>query len=174
MRLLSVIAIAVFLSFSVSADPQPALKRKGPGFMKKKGPPGPPPDVLERFSQLSPSDRQEALSKLPPERREMMERRLERWSQTPPDQRRRLAGSYAQFAEMTPEKQQEVRQLFRRFSETFPPEKRPEAQAAIRRLRKADPEERKAILNNRRFTSNYSEEERKLLEQMATEIPGRE
>ena len=75
---------------------------------------------------------------------------------------------------MTPEKQQEVRQLFRRFSETFPPEKRPEAQAAIRRLRKADPEERKTILNNRRFTSNYSDEERKLLEQMATEIPGRE
>ena len=173
MRLLSVVAIAVFLSCSASADPQPALKRKGPGFMKK-GPGGPPPDVVERFSQLSPAERQEALSKLPPERREMMERRLERWNNTPPDQRKRLAGSYAQFQEMSPEKQQEVRRLFRRFSETFPPDRRPEAQAAIRRLRKAAPEARKLLLNNRRFTSNYSEEERKLLEQMAMEIPGRE
>ena len=103
-----------------------------------------------------------------------MERRLERWNQTPPDQRRRLAGSYAQFQEMTPEKQQEVRRLFRRFGETFPPEKRPEAQAAIRRLRKADPEERKTLLNSRRFVRDFSDDERKLLEQKATEIPGRE
>ena len=172
MRLLSVMAI--LLSCAAWADPQPALKRKGPGFMKQKGPGGPPPDVVERFSQLSPTERQEALSKLPPARREMMERRLERWNQTPVEQRKRLAGSYAQFREMSPEKQQEVRQLFRRFSETFPPERRPEAQAAIRRLRKADPEERKTILNNRRFVTNYSEEERKLLEQMAAEIPGKE
>jgi formate dehydrogenase maturation protein FdhE len=173
MRLLSVVAMAAFLSCTASADPQPALKRKGPGFMKK-GPIGPPPDVVERFSQLSPTERQEALSKLPPARREMMERRLERWNQTPVEQRRRLAGSYAQFQEMSPEKQHEVRRLFRRFGETFPPEKRPEAQAAIRRLRKADPEERKTLLNSRRFVRDFSDDERKLLEQMATEIPGRE
>lgn len=180
MRVLSIFALAVFLSMTAAADPQPALKGKGPGFMKKgpgfmkKGPGGPPPDLVERFSQLSPSERQDALSKLPPERREMMERRLENWANTPPDQRRRLAGSYARFQEMSPEKQQEVRGLFRRFSETFPPERRPEAQAAIRRLRNADPEERKNILNNRRFGSSFSDEEKKLLEQMATEIPGRE
>lgn len=172
MRLLSVMAL--LLSCAAWADPQPALKRKGPGFMKQKGPGGPPPDVVERFSHLTPAERQEALSKLPPARREMMERRLERWNQTPVEQRKRLAGSYAQFQEMTPEKQQEVRQLFRRFSETFPPERRPEAQMAIRRLRKADAGERKALLNNRRFVRNFSEDERKLLEQMATEIPGRE
>ena len=173
MRLLSVMAMAAFLCLSVSADPQPGPKRKGTGFMKK-GSGGPPPDVVERFSHLTPAERQEALSKLPPERREMMERRLERWNKTPMEQRRRLAGSYAQFAGMPPEKQQEVRQLFRRFSETFPPERRMEAQAAIRRLRKADAGERKAMLNNRRFVDSFSEEERKLLEQMATEIPGRE
>ncbi|MFN0100593.1 MAG: DUF3106 domain-containing protein [Bryobacteraceae bacterium] len=173
MRGLSIVALTVFLSCTAAADPQPALKRKGGGFVRK-GPDGPPPDVVERFSRLSSAERREALGKLPPERRRMMERRLEQWANTPPDQRRRLEGSYARFQEMTPEKQQEVRQLFRRFSETFPPDRRPTAHNAIRRLRKADPEERKKFLESRRFQDSFSEDERKLIEQMATDLPERE
>lgn len=174
MRPLSILAVAVLLACTASADPQPALKRKGPGFMKKGPAAGPPPDAVERFSRLTPSERREALGKLPKERRQMMERRLEQWDKTPPEERRRLAGSYARFQEMTPEKQQEVRQLFRRFSDTFPPERRPEAQAAIRRLRKAEPEERKRMLNSRRIQDSFNEDERKLIEQMATDLPDRE
>ena len=170
MRALSIIAAAAFLSVSVVADPQPGLKRKGPGFMKK-GPGGPMPDVVERFSRLTPSERREALEKLPPERRRMMERRLKAWANTTPEERRRLEGSYARFQEMTPEKQQEVRQLFRRFSETFEPDRRPKAQNAIRHLKRADSEERKRILGSRPFQNNFNEDERKLIEQMVNDLP---
>ena len=166
MRALSIIAVAVFLSGSVSADPQPGLKRKGPG--------GFTPEVVERFSRLTPSERDEALGKLPPERRKMMERRLEAWANTSPEERRRLEGSYARFQEMTPEKQQEVRQLFRRFSETFEPERRHQAHKAIRLLRKADAEERKRILGSGPLQKNFNEDERKLIEQMANDLPDRE
>ena len=172
MRALSVLALAVFLTGIVSADPQPALKRKGPGFMKK-GPGGSAPDAVDRFSRLTPSERSEALAQLPPERRKMMERRLEEWANTPPEERRRLGGSYARFQEMTPEKQQEVRQLFRRFSETFEPDRRPKAQNAIRHLKRADTEERKRILGSRPFQNNFNEDERKLIEQMVNDLPDR-
>lgn len=168
MRVISVVALAAFLSVSAFADPQPALKRKGPGFV------GPTPDLVERFSRLTPSERREALGKLPPERRLMMERRLENWVNTPPEERQRLQGSYARFQEMTPERQQEVRQLFRRFSETFEPERRPKAQHAVRVLKKADPEERKRFLGSRQFQNNFTEDERKLIEQMANDLPDRE
>lgn len=171
MRVLSFVAVAVILSCTATADPQPAMKRKG--FLKKGPPGGPNADAVERFSRLTPSERREALGKLPPERREMMERRLEKWAQTSPEERRRLQGSYAKFQEMAPEKQQEVRQLFRRFSETFPPERRMQAQAAIRQLRRADGEERKRLLGSRRLQENFSDDERKLIEQMAIELPDR-
>ena len=173
MRAGRVLALAVLLSAAAAADPQPALKRKGPAFLKK-GPGGPAPDAVERFSRLSPAERREALGKLPPERRKMMERRLNEWSQISPEERQRLRGSYAKFQEMTPEKQQEVRQLFRRFSETFQPERRPKAQNAIRLLKKADAEERKRILSSPRFQDNFNDDERKLIEQMATDLPDRD
>jgi uncharacterized protein YktA (UPF0223 family) len=173
MRAGRILGVAVLLSAAAAADPQPALKRKGPVFLKK-GPMGPAPDVLDRFGRLSPAERREALGKLPPERRKMMERRLDEWSQKSPEERERLRGSYAKFQEMTPEKQQEVRQLFRRFSETFQPERRPKAQNAIRLLKKADGEERKRILNSPRFLENFNEDERKLIEQMAADLPDRD
>jgi uncharacterized protein YktA (UPF0223 family) len=173
MRAISVFALALFFSCGAAADPQPGPKRKGPGFMKKGGP-GSAPDAVERFSRLTPSERREAMDKLPPERRKRMERRLEAWANTPPEERRRLGGSYARFREMTPEKQQEVRQLFRHFSETFAPDRRPKAQNAIRRLKRADPEERKRLLGSDRFQQEFSEDERKLIEQMANDLPDRD
>lgn len=155
----------LLLALSLTLAGQPSPKRKA--FMK--GPMGPPPEVIERFSRLSPDERKEALGKLPAERREAIERRLERWNNMTPEERNRMAGSYARFQAMTPERQREVRQLFRRFNETFTGERRQEAQSLIRKLRKADPEERKALLNDRRF----NDEERKVLEQMANERPPR-
>lgn len=173
MRALSVFIVAIFLACTATADPRPALKRKGPGFMKK-GSGGPGPDVVERFSRLTPSERREAIGKLPPERRKMMERRLEEWANTPAEERRRLEGTYARFQEMTPEKQQEIRQLFRRFSETFAPDRRPKAQNAIRLLKRADSEERQRFTGSRRYQENFNEDERKLIEQMANDLPDRD
>lgn len=155
--------IALALSLTAAAQPMP--KRKA--FLK--GPLGPRPEVVERFSRLSPDERKEALGRLPAARREAIERRLERWNNMTPEERSRVADSYARFQEMTPERQQEVRRLFRRFNETFTGERRQEAHALIRKLRKADPEERKSLLNDRRF----NDEERKVLEQMANERPAR-
>lgn len=173
MRLLSVVVIAAFVALTVPAIAQPPMARKGPGFMKK-GPGGRPfPEMVERFNNMSPAERSEALSKLPPARRRMMERRLEEWANTPPDQRRRLAGSYARFQEMTPERQREVRQIFREFSETFRDERRPEAMRAVRQLKRADADERPKLLESDRFRDSFNEEERKLIERMANELPDR-
>ena len=44
----------------------------------------------------------------------------------------------------------------------------------LRVLKKADPEERKRFLNSRPFQKNFTEDERKLIEQMANDLPDRE
>lgn len=132
---------------------------------------GPPAEAVERFAAMTPEERREALRRLPPRRREMMERRLEQWQRMSPEQRQRLGGAYARFQEMSPEKQEEVRQLFRRFSDTFAPARRQTAMMAIRRLRRAGPGERQEILASRRFHDLFTESERRLIEQMAIELP---
>ncbi|HEU0122296.1 MAG TPA: DUF3106 domain-containing protein [Bryobacteraceae bacterium] len=172
MRLLSIPAIAAFLASAAFADPPPPAKRKGPGgFMKKGAPPSPPGGAADRFLQLSPAQQKEAIHQLPPERREVLERRLEQWRNTPAEERRRLEGSYAKFQEMPPEKQEEVRQLFRRVRESFSADRAAAAHAAIRRLRRAEPGERKKLLETGRFQKEFNEEERKLLDQIAGELP---
>lgn len=172
MRLLSIPALAAFLATVALADPPPTGKRKGPGgFMKKGQPASQSAGGAGRFLQLSPAQQKEAIHQLPPERREVMERRLEQWRNTPPDERRRLEGSYARFQEMSPEKQEEMRQLYRRVRESFPAHRAAAAHAAIRRLRRAEPEERKKLLETGRFQKEFSEDERKLLDQIAGELP---
>lgn len=127
--------------------------------------------AFEKFLRLSPSDRRAAMKGLPPERRRNIERRMEQWQNMPPAQRRRIESRYARFQEMTPERQTEVRALFRRFSEVFPPDRRPAAQSAVRRLRNADEEQRKKLLESKRYQSSFNDEERKLIEQMAADLP---
>lgn len=174
MRRLSLAAIPLVMAGIVLADPQEAPKRKGPAYMKK-GPGGPPfRELVERFNKMSPTERSEALSKLPPERRRMMERRLEEWANSPPEVRRRLEASYARFRELSPEKQREVRELFRRFAETFTPERRLEAMRTVRRLKTADADGRKRITDSAVYSEQFSDEERRLIEKMAAELPDRD
>jgi Protein of unknown function (DUF3106) len=171
-RRITVLAV-LLAAFAVTVLPQPRPKFKGPGFGGPKGPVGIRPEAFEKFRRLTPEERKAALNNLPPQRREIMERRLEEWEKMTPEERQRVEGSYARFQEMTPERQQEVRLLYRRFSETFPAERRPQAQMTIRRLKGADPEERKRILESKRYQQSFSEDERKLIEQMVNELPDR-
>jgi hypothetical protein len=162
----AVMALLGLGGIPAEAQPQPKAKLKVFG----KGPAA-RAESLEQFRRLTPEERDAALRNLPPERRQMMERRLEQWENLTPEQKKRLEGSYARFRELPPERQQEVRQLYRRFSETFTPERRPAALLVIRRLRIADTEQRTRILESKRYRDTYNENERKLIEQMAADLP---
>lgn len=172
MRLLiSILAIAVALP--LAAEPQAGPKFKARPGAGKKGPmmrraPAP----WERLQRMTPSERREALRNVPPERREAMEKRLENMRNMSPEEREKLRGSLEKFQDMTPERQQQLRESFRQFSEAFPPERRPEAQRMIRRLRStSDEETRKQLLSDKRYLERFSEDERKVIERMASEMP---
>ena len=69
-----------------------------------------PAPAVERLLQMSPEDRERALSQLTPERRQQVEQRLERLQQLSPDQRQRLQDVYPAFNNLRPARQQAVRQ----------------------------------------------------------------
>jgi hypothetical protein len=177
--LLTILALCVALP--LAAEPQAGPKFKGPrgaGMGPRGGGPGKGPIMRrgpapwERLQRMSPEERREALRNLPPERREAMEKRLESMRNLSPEERDRLRGSLEKFQDMTPERQQQLRESFRQFSETFPPERRPDAQRMIRRLRMtSDEEARRHLLSDRRYLDQFSEEERKVIERMAAEMP---
>jgi hypothetical protein len=69
-----------------------------------------PAPAVERLLQMSPEDRERALSRLTPERRQQVEQRLDRLQQLSPDQRQRLQDVYPAFNSLRPARQQAVRQ----------------------------------------------------------------
>jgi hypothetical protein len=88
-----------------------------------------PAPAVVRFLQMSPEDRERALSQLTPERRQQVEERLSRLQQLPPDQLQRLHDVYPAFLNLRPARQQAVRQ-------------------EIQELRQLRPVERKDRINN--------------------------
>lgn len=127
---------------------QQKLKQQQKQQQKQKMLPLPAPAV-ERFLQMSPEDRERALSQLTPERRQQVEERLNRLQQLPPDQLERLQGLYPAFINLRPLRRQAVR-------------------TEIQELRKLKPVDRKDRLNA--DAREFSSEEMDILRRV-TGIP---
>jgi hypothetical protein len=79
-----------------------------------------PAPAVERFLQMSPEDRERALSQLTPERRQQVEERLNRLQQLPPEQMQRLQGLYPAFENLRPVRRQAVRQELKELRQMRP------------------------------------------------------
>ena len=104
-----------------------------------------PAPAVEHFLQMSPEDREEALSKLAPERRQQVEQQLQRLQQLSPEQAQRLQDLYPAFESLRPARRQVVR-------------------AEIQELRKMRPVDRKDRLNS--DVGNFSADEMSILRQV--------
>jgi len=123
-------ALAVLIAAPVSAQDnilrQKALRQqrlKQQKAQQKKMLPLPAPAV-ERFLQMSPEDRERALSRLTPERRQQMEERLNRLQKLPPEQMQRLQDLYPAFQNLRPVRRQAVRQEIQQLRLLKPAERR--------------------------------------------------
>jgi hypothetical protein len=156
MRFLFTIAAVVALAVSPGAAQDNILRQKAIREQKAKQQkqqqlkmvPLPAPAV-ERFLQMSPEDRERALSQLAPERRQQVEQQLNRLQQLSPEQAQRLQDVYPAFMNLRPVRQKAVR-------------------AEIQELRQMKPVERKDRLNS--DAGIFSLEEMNILRQV-TGIP---
>jgi hypothetical protein len=130
----------------------PATKQQAlpPGRMNPrnlKAPKLPPPDPvkqLREFQALSPAEREKELAKLPPPRRERVERQL------------------ANFDAMTPE--QREHQFHRlELMNGLTGERKDAVQDEIKRLRELRPRDRRDYLYSDEFKRKYSPEEQELI-----------
>ena len=163
------IALAMLLLMAEACFGQP---RHPPPRGGRMGPP-PPNGMMERLSSMTPEQRQQALDRLPADRREKVKRRLENFEALPPEEKKRLREQYQEFQKLPPERQDEIRRSFRQFSE-LPEDRRRPVRHELMRLRQLSPEERSARVESETFRSQFSESERQLLQDLAKSPgPGR-
>ena len=125
---------------------------------------------IERLSKMPPAQRDRALSKLPPNRKAMLEDRLERYNRMTPKQRERLKNDYEMFQKLSPEKQDEVRRSFRQLTE-MPEDRRKQVRQELHRLRSMTADERKTRMDSEKFKSRFSDDERDLLANLSALAP---
>jgi hypothetical protein len=99
---------------------------------------------LERFLKMTPEEREKALSRLPPERRAVIEQRLQRYENLTPEQKERMNQRLDSFQSLRPARRIAVRQ-------------------ELQRLRQMSFAERRKTLNSEEERQKFSPEEYQLL-----------
>jgi hypothetical protein len=111
--------------------------------------------IVERFLQMSPEERKEALKQLPPARQKLIMQRLQTLELLTDDERRMLRGRLQTFAGLEPNRRKAVR-------------------AELQNLRAMSPADRRRRLASDEFQRSFSNEERQLLYDVSGEKPDQE
>ncbi|HZY64130.1 MAG TPA: DUF3106 domain-containing protein [Edaphobacter sp.] len=123
---------------------------------------------MNRHSNLSPAQQQQALEnepgfrRLPPETQQQLRDRLKQLNNMPPEQRQRLIERNEAMERLTPPQRQQVRSAMRQFRD-LPDDRRRMVAHAFRDLREMPVPQRQSVLNSDRFRSQFSDQERSTL-----------
>jgi hypothetical protein len=149
--------LAIVLAVAVGAQrvPPPRVMRPGPGIQ-----------ALERWSRMTPEQRSKALDRLPPERRQKIEKQLDRYQSLTPEQREQLRFRAQMFQQLPPEKQDEARRLFRQFNQ-LPPDRRGVLREEFRNLRGLSEADRTARVESDEFRSKFDNREQRFLRSLS-------
>ncbi len=151
----------VLLAAAISCFAQPSEGRKYAQAQKK--------TAVDRWNRMSPEDRERALQRLTPERRERLRAQMDRFNNLPPEERDRLRRRYDQFRLMPPQKQARAREIFKELTE-LSPDRRRTLRREVERLRALPESERNARLESEDFRSRFSASERKMVRELGNLI----
>ena len=131
---------------------------------------GAPQDPVDRFMKMTPDQREKALSKLPPQRRENIERRLNDLQKLPPAARTRMMNRVEILNSLPVERQQQVRQALRRFQQ-MPEERHAVIQTEMQNMEPLNDEQRRERMNSEEFRNRYTPAEQQMMRNMLEVVP---
>jgi hypothetical protein len=123
---------------------------------------------MDRHSNLPLADQQRALEKepgfrdLPPQTQQRMRDRLTQLNNMTPEQRRRMLDHTEAMEQLSPPQRQQVRSALQQY-QGLPQDRRRLVARAFRDLREMPQPQREAIMNQDRFRSQFSDQERSTL-----------
>lgn len=155
-----------------NAAPHPNAAKSGPKN------PGAPKmgDWLRQHQSLTPDQQEKLLEsdpnfkKLPPARQAELKERLRKFNSLTPEQRERALNRMEFMASLTPEQRQQVRQA-QQTLQTLPADRQVIVHKFLRHLRQMSPEEQQKVMNEDRFKSMLSDQERGIIGQLAAINP---
>jgi hypothetical protein len=136
------------------------------GIPKQDAPPPRRSAELDRLEQMSPEERQKALDRLPPERRQRVEEGLERYRAMNPENRERLRN----FERMPEEQRDAIRQSFRRMQD-LPLGRRAMVRRELQQLRGMSDAERETRMQSESFRRRFDANEQGLIRDTVANMP---
>jgi hypothetical protein len=173
--LLSMVLVLAWMASPAGVYAQGRSGQEGsrPARQVRMGPPGgrqAGPAILDRLDRMTPEQRRRLLDRLPPERRERIERRLRQYQSLTPEQRENLRRRFERFRELPPEKQDSARKLFRIFN-NLPSDRRDVVRREYRNLQRMGDTARKLRLTSDDFRTAYNASEQQLLQDLIQVAP---
>ncbi len=117
---------------------------------------------VERLRAMSSAERRVALSKMPAERRQRMEARLEQYDRMTEKQKKNVE----RFQQMPAPQQQQVRRVYQRFNQ-LPVERRVTLRQEVNKITPMSEEARKSYLSSDAFRNKYNDQEQQMIHQLA-------
>jgi hypothetical protein len=139
-------------------------------------------DYLARAKITTPDQRQEFLNQMSPERRDQLEKDLDRWQKMPEGDRQKALASFNTFFQLTPEQkenlpnilsEEERRQMEQTLSSygNLTPQQREQCISSFEKFASMNPIERRHFLKNAERWREMTPEERQKWRQLVTVAP---
>jgi Protein of unknown function (DUF3106) len=129
-------------------------------------------DWLQAHKDLPPDQQMKALEsdpffkRLPPQRQNELRERLKKFNSLPPEKRDQALQRMDFLAKLTPQQREQLRNASQQLK-GLPQDRQVAVHKAVRHLRQMPPDERKQVLESDRFKSTFSDQEQKLIGQLA-------
>ena len=152
--------------------PRAQAERAG-GAGESKAPVAPKQDSdrqIDSLEKMSPAERRAALETLSAERRERIEKRLDRLQKLPPEKRAQLEERLQKFKTLPREQQQQVR-LIAKNIQALPQDRKQAVHHELNTLRGLPEGERQSRLQSSTWKKQFSPQEQEILKQSSELLP---
>jgi len=133
---------------------------------------GSTPTPIEEFETMPPAEQQKALNRLPPEQRQKLRERLQKFNQLPPEQQQALKNLYNRLHQLPPERQNAVRKSINKLSQQ-PSERQQAIRQDLRTMASMSSEERQAHMSSPEFRGKFNKKEQEIVHDMSEVLPQR-
>ncbi|HKV95723.1 MAG TPA: DUF3106 domain-containing protein [Candidatus Angelobacter sp.] len=116
--------------------------------------------------QLKLLENDPKFKRLPPDRQNALRERLRKFNSLPPEKREQALKRMQFLAKLTPQQREELRNASQEIKK-LPQDRQVAVHKAVRHLRQMPADERKQVLESDRFHTTFSDQEQKLIGQLA-------
>ena len=120
--------------------------------------------------QLKILENDPAFKKLPPEKQNALRERLQKFNSLTPEKRTQALQRMEFLSKLTPQQRQQLRDANQQLL-GLPPDRQVAVHKALRHLRQMPPAERQQVIQSDRFRGTFSDQEQKIIGQLAEMNP---